>query len=76
MDENKKDEIIADLKQEGLDLAEDVTKESIEHVFEFAIKAINKYGNAVLKAAIPLLQTAENFLLELADKINGVQDNA
>ena len=58
MDENKKDEIVADLKQEGLDLAEDVTKESIEHVFEFAIKAINKYGNAVLKAAIPLLQTA------------------
>lgn len=76
MDEKKKDEIIADLKQESLDLAEDVTKDSIEHVFEFAITAINKYGNAVLKATIPLMQTAENFLLELADKINGVQDNA
>lgn len=76
MDENKKDEIVADLKQEGLDLAEDVTKESIEHVFEFAINAISKYGNAVLKAAIPLLQAAESFLLEFADQINGVKDNA
>ena len=76
MDENKKDEILADLKQEGLDLAEDVTKESIEHVFEFAISAINKYGNAILKAVIPLLKEAESFLLDLADQINGVKDNA
>ena len=76
MDENKKDDILADLKQEGLDLAEDVTKESIEHVFEFAISAINKYGNAILKAVIPLLKEAESFLLDLADQINGVKDNA
>ena len=76
MDENKKDDILADLRQEGLDLAEDVTKESIEHVFEFAINAINKYGNAVLKAVIPLLKEAEGFLLDLADQINGVKDNA
>lgn len=76
MDENKKDEIVADLKQEGLELAEDVTKETIEHVFAFAIDSINKYGNNMLKAMIPLLQTAEQFLLELADKIDGVQENA
>lgn len=76
MDENEKQELKEDAKQEALDLAEDVTKESIEHVFEFAIKAINKYGNTILKATIPLLQTAESFLLELADQINGVKDNA
>ena len=76
MDENKKDDILADLKQEGLDLAEDVTKESIEHVFEFAISAINKYGNAILKAVIPLLKEAESVLLDLADQITGVKDNA
>lgn len=76
MEENKKQELKEDAKQEALDLAEDVTKESIEHVFEFAINAINKYGNAVLKAVIPLLKEAEGFLLDLADQINGVKDNA
>ena len=76
MDENKKDEIVADLKQEGLELTEDVTKETIEHVFEFSIDQINKHGNAMLKALIPVLQTVESYLLELADKIDGVQDNA
>ena len=76
MDENTKNGIKEDAKQEGLELAEDVTKETIEHVFEFAIDSINKYGNNMLKAMIPLLQTAEQFLLELADKIDGVQENA
>lgn len=74
MDENKKDEILADLKKEGLELAEDVTKESIEHVFEFAINAIEKYGNSILKATVPLLRTAEEFLLDLADRIDGVEN--
>lgn len=74
MDENKKDEILADLKKEGLELAEDVTKESIEHVFEFAINAIEKYGNGILKATVPLLRTAEEFLLDLADRIDGVEN--
>ena len=73
MDENTKNGIKEDAKQEGLELAEDVTKETIEHVFEFAINAINKYGNAMLKAVVPILQTAEQFLLELADKIDGVE---
>lgn len=76
MDENTKKGIKEDAKQEGLELAEDVTKETIEHVFAFAIDSINKYGNNMLKAMIPLLQTAEQFLLELADKIDGVADNA
>ena len=73
MDENTKNGIKEDAKQEGLELAEDVTKETIEHVFEFAINAINKYGNAMLKAVVPILQAAEQFLLELADKIDGVE---
>ncbi len=73
MDEKEKDEFKQDAKQQGLELAEDVTKETIEHVFEFAIASIEKYGNAVLKAIIPLLQTAEQFLLEVADRIDGVE---
>lgn len=76
MDENEKQELKEDAKQEALELAEDITKESIEHVFEFAINAINKYGNAMLKAVVPILQTAEQFLLELADQIDGARDNA
>lgn len=69
MDEEQKEELKEDAKQEGLKLAEDVTKETIEHVFDFAVNAINKYGNSVLKATIPLLNAAKEFLLELADKI-------
>ena len=74
MNEEQKEELKQNAKQEGLDLAEDVTKETIEHVFDFAVNAINKYGNSVLKATIPLLNTAKEFLLELADKINGKED--
>lgn len=69
MDEEQKEELKEDAKQEGLKLAEDVTKETIEHVFDFAVNAINKYGNSVLKATIPLLNAAKEFLLDLADKI-------
>ncbi len=76
MDENTKNGIKEDAKQEGLELAEDVTKETIEHVFEFSIDQINKHGNTMLKALIPVLQTVESYLLELADKIDGVQENA
>lgn len=72
-DEELKEGLKEDAKQETLELAEDVTKDSIEHVFTFAINAINKYGNNVLKAIIPILQTAKEFLLDLADKIDGVE---
>ena len=73
MEENEKKEILDDLKIEGLEYAEDVTIETIEHVFDFAEKAINKYGNSILKATLPLLQTAKEFLIKLADKIDGVE---
>lgn len=73
-DEELKEGLKEDAKQEALDLAEGVTKETIEHVFNFAVNAINKYGNNVLKATIPLLNSAKEFLLELADKINGKVD--
>ena len=76
MDENQKQELKQDAKTEALEYAEDVTKETIEHVFEFSIDQINKHGNTMLKALIPVLQTVESYLLELADKIDGVQDNA
>ena len=37
-----KNEILEDAKTEGLELAEDVTVEAIEHVFNFAKTALNK----------------------------------
>lgn len=73
MDEAKKDEILEDLKTEGLELAEDVTIEMIEHVFNFANNAINKSGNAWLIMALPILDKVKEFLLESADKIDGVE---
>ena len=73
MDETKKDEILEDLKTEGLELAEDVTIEAIEHVFSFANKAINKCGNAWLIMTLPILDKVKEFLLESADKIDGVE---
>ena len=66
-------DVAHDLKIEGLEYAEDVTIETIEHVFVFAEKAINKYGTSILKATLPLLQTAKEFLIKLADKIDGVE---
>lgn len=73
-DEELKEGLKEDAKQEALELAEDVTKDSIEHVFTFAINAINKYGNNVLKAIIPrFCKPQKNFLLDLADKIDGVE---
>ena len=38
-DEELKEGLKEDAKQEALELAEDVTKDSIEHVFTFAINA-------------------------------------
>lgn len=68
------EEIKDDLKQEALDLAEDVTIEAIEHVFNFAKKALEKSGNALLKTLIPILEQVEQYLYSLADKIDGNDD--
>lgn len=71
MNEEKKQELKEDLKQEGLEYAEDITIETIEHVFNFAKTALNKSGNAMLTALIPILTPIENYLLGLADQIDG-----
>lgn len=71
MNEEQKKELKNDLKQEGLEYAEDVTVETIEHVFSFAKTALSKSGNAMLTALIPILTPIENYLLGLADGIDG-----
>ncbi len=67
-------ELKTDLKNEALELAEDVTVEAIQHVFNFAKTALTKSDNALLKTLIPILEQVENYLLSLADKIDGVQN--
>lgn len=66
-----KNEILEDAKVEGLELAEDVTVEAIQHVFNFAKNALAKSGNAYLTALVAVLAPVEEYLLKLADKING-----
>lgn len=63
-----------DLKNEVLELAEDVTVEAIQHVFSFAKKALEKSDNPIFSAIIPILAKVEDYLLSLADKIDGVQN--
>ena len=49
------EEIKEELKNEALELAEDVTKEAIEHVFSFAKKALEKSENTLITAIVPIL---------------------
>ena len=58
-----------ELKNEGMELLEDVTVDAILHVFNFAKNMISK--NATLKALAPVLETIENYLLKKADSIDG-----
>lgn len=69
------EEIKEKLKNEALELAEDVTKEAIEHVFSFAKKALEKSENTLLAAIVPILSKVEEYLLSLADKIDGIEGN-
>lgn len=71
--EELKEELKEDAKQEALELAEDVTIEAIEHVFNFAVNALNKSKNTMLMALVPILGTVKEYLLGLADKIDGVE---
>lgn len=66
-----KNEILEDAKVEGLELAEDVTVEAIEHVFNFAKTALTKSGNSYLMALVAVLTPIQEYLLKLADKIDG-----
>lgn len=66
-----KNEILEDAKTEGLELAEDVTVEAIEHVFNFAKTALTKSGNSYLMALVAVLTPIQEYLLKLADKIDG-----
>ena len=63
---------VNELKKSALELAEDVTEDTIKHVFNFAQNALLKSNNAMLKAIVPLLATVKEYLLSLADKIDGV----
>ena len=74
MNENFKEDLKQDAKNEVLELAEDVTIETIEHVFKFAKNALLKSQNALLAAIVPVLETVEKYLIGLADKIDGAEN--
>ena len=60
-----------ELKEAALDLAEDVTNELIEHVFNYAKAQLEKAKNPLLKTLVPILDQVEAYLYSLADKIDG-----
>ena len=67
--------MVNELKKSALELAEDVTEDTIKHVFDFAQNALLKNDNAMLKAIVSSLATVKDYLLSLADKIDGVAGN-
>ena len=69
------EEIKNELKNEALALAEGISAEAIQHVFSFEKKALEKSDNTLLIAIVPILSKVEEYLLSLADKIDGIEGN-
>lgn len=63
--------LIDGLKDKGLDVAEDVAKEVIAIVFDFAEQAIKDSENKIDDLALGALPMIKEFLLDVADKIDG-----
>lgn len=63
-----------ELRQELLNLAENLTEEAVNSVFRMAEILIRLSDNKVDDALIPVLEPAKNFILKYVDKINGQED--
>lgn len=63
-----------ELRQELLNLAENLTEEAVNSVFRMAEISIRLSDNKVDDALIPVLEPAKNFILKYVDKINGQED--
>lgn len=63
-----------ELRQELLNLAENLTEEAVNSVFRMAEISIRLSDNKVDDALIPILEPAKNFILKYVDKINGQED--
>lgn len=60
-----------ELRQELLNLAENLTEEAVNSVFRMAEISIRLSNNKVDDALILVLEPAKNFILKYVDKING-----
>lgn len=60
-----------ELRQELLNLAENLTEDAVNSVFRMAEIAIKLSNNKVDDALIPVLEPAKSFILKYVDKING-----
>ena len=68
MDEKIKD----GLRQELLNLAENVTEDAVNSVFKMAELAIQLSENKIDDAILPVLSTVKEFIMGFVDKIDGV----
>ena len=68
MDEKMKD----GLRQELLNLAENVTEDAVNSVFKMAELAIQLSENKIDDAILPVLSTVKEFIMGFVDKIDGV----
>ena len=68
MDEKMKD----GLRQELLNLAENVTADAVNSVFKMAELAIQLSENKIDDAILPVLSPVKEFIMGFVDKIDGV----
>lgn len=70
----EKSEIIDVLKEEGLDLAEDLAVNAVRGAISLIKTMLPKINSMVAILLIPLLDQLEPVLLDMLDKIDGQDD--
>ncbi len=70
----KKEEIVGILKEEGLDIAEDMAEVAVKAAFRVIAILIPKISNGLGAVIVPLLTYAEPLILDIIDKIDGEED--
>lgn len=67
-------EIVRVLKDEGLDIAEDMAVHAVKGAFQLIKTMLPKVNPVVALVMIPMLDTLQPLLLDVIDKIDG-EDN-
>lgn len=70
------EEIVAILKTEGLEVAEDLAVNAVNAAFQLIMAMLPKVNPMIAVVVTPMLVTLKPMLLEVIDKIDGKDDPA
>lgn len=70
----EKKELIAILKEKGLEGVEDLTRVAIEEAFELIEAVVEATPNKIDDAAMGFVNSAKPLLMSFVDKIDGKED--